>query len=654
MISGKIREKIRDAISEGGFTLLLWRLFMVTALLFISRIIFYLFNSGSFPPLDFWPATGLFLNGFRFDVATVLIINAPFILFHLLPLRGKSRKVPRRTMRWLFYIVNSFALGVNVADMVYFRFSSTRINSEIFSYLGTGGDFAHLLPSYIRDFWQVVLLGFVFIWLLIRFYYPTKALKHESRKDLKWRFHAAQLPWSLLLLVIFIMGARGGLQPKPINVVSAAKYAGAQYTPLIINSPFSIIKTLGRETINKEVYFESEEELLAGFNPIHLYSDRIADSLFRPENVVIIILEGFSAEYSAVLSPHLFPKGGSYMPFLDSLMGQSLNFTNAFANATRSIEAMPAITASIPHLMKMSFILSEFSANPIHSLPLELGKKGYVSQFFHGGTNGTMAFDKFAAKAGFNEYHGRTEYNNETDFDGHWGIYDGPFLQYAARVMNKNTQPFFATIFTLSSHHPYSIPKNKVELFAPGPLEVHRSIRYADYALWQFFKTASKMPWYENTLFVITADHTSESQYPEYQSRTGIFRVPLVFFKPDRNWGQIDTRSPAQHVDIMPSVLDYLNYNHDFLAFGLSLFEPAAQRKAFHLLDDIYQIIEQDYTLHFGDDMIIGLYRYHEDKMLINNLAKEEPELVLEMSHRLKAIIQTFNNRMHHNRLKIN
>lgn len=341
------------------------------------------------------------------------------------------------------------------------------------------------------------------------------------------------------------------------------------------------------------------------------------------------------------------------MPFLDSLMRQSLNFTNAYANATRSIEAMPAVTASIPHLMKMTFILSDFSANPIHSLPRELGKKGYVSQFFHGGTNGTMAFDKFANAAGFDQYHGRTEYNNEADFDGNWGIYDGPFLQYAARVMNKNTQPFLATIFTLSSHHPYSIPKDKVELFAPGPLDVHRSTRYADYALWQFFKTASKMPWYENTLFVITADHTSESMHPEYQSRTGVFRVPLLFFKPGKTWQAVDTKLPAQHADIMPSVLDYLNYDQDFLAFGVSLFDPRAERKAFQLLDDIYQITEGDYTLHFGGNEVIGLYNYHDDPLLRKNLLREEPELANEMSDRLKAIIQTFNNRMLRNQLII-
>jgi len=645
---------LRKSFVEGGFGLLFWRLFIVTFLLFISRIIFYLFNSSYFPPMGFWSASGLFFNGFRFDVATVLLLNIPFIFFYLLPLRGKNRPLPRRILKALFVIVNGLALLLNTADMVYFRFSNSRLNAEIFSYLGTGDDFFHLLPDYIRDFWQVVLLTAFFIWLLLRFYHPTKTFKNKSYREQGRGVHLAQLPWSLMVAFLFIAGARGGLQQKPINQVSAAKYAGAQYTPLIINTPFNIIKTLGNDAIGEANYIESDQDLLSVFNPVHRFSQKNSPESFRSENVVVIILEGFSAEYSAVLSPQLFPGRASYMPFLDSLMLQSLTFTNAFSNATRSIEALPAVTASIPHLMNISYILSEFSGNSIHSLPVELRRKGYVSQFFHGGTNGTMGFDKFAEVAEFDEYYGRSEYNNEADFDGNWGIFDEPFLQYSARVMNQNTRPFFATIFTLSSHHPYSIPKEKLDLFAEGPLDVHRSIRYADYALWQFFKTASTMPWFGSTLFVITADHTSESQYPEFQSRNGVFRVPLVFFKPGKGWGQVDSRSPAQHVDIMPSVLDYLGYDHDFLAFGVSLFDPVARRKAFQLLDGIYQITEQDYTLHFGDGEVIALYRYHENPLLTKNLSGEKPAVAAEMGERLKAIIQTYNNRVLRNKLKVN
>lgn len=645
---------LRKSFVEGGFGLLFWRLLIVTVLLFISRFLFYLFNSINFSLPGFWATSGLFINGLRFDLATVLIINTPYIVFHILPFRGRTRPFPRRIMRWFFYLVNGLAIMINAGDMVYFRFSSTRVNAEIFSYIGTGGDFAHLLPVYIRDFWQVLLLSAALIAIMIRFYYPAKAVKEKSRENQAWKLQPAQLPWTIMLFILLVIGSRGGLQRRPITVITAAKYAGAQYTALIINTPFSIIKTLGKGTIEQENYFEDETKLSGWFNPLHLYSQINADSLFRHENVVIIIMESFSAEYSAVLSPHLFPKGGSYMPFLDSLMSRSLNFTNAYANATRSIEAMPAITASIPHLMKMSFILSEFSSNPIHSLPQELQKKGYVSQFFHGGTNGTMAFDRYAAAAGFDEYYGRSEYNNEADFDGHWGIFDGPFLQYVAGVLNGKSQPFFSTIFTLSSHHPYSIPKDKVELFAQGPMQLHRSIGYADYSLRQFFKTASNMPWFENTLFVITADHTSEPQQPEYQSRTGVFRVPMVFFKPGKTWEKVDTRSPAQHIDIMPSVLDFLNYDRDFLAFGVSLFDAKAHRKAFHLLENIYQIIEGDYTLHFAADEVLGLYNYKSDPLHSNNLLLQEPLKAEELSNRMKAIIQTFNKRMLTNQLKIN
>ncbi|MBW6499165.1 MAG: sulfatase-like hydrolase/transferase [Bacteroidales bacterium] len=652
---GKLSRTLRQGFVEGGFGLLIWRLFVVTALLFISRFLFYLFNSSTFPPLGFWASTGLFINGLRFDLATVLIINFPFVVFHILPFRGRTRPFPRRIMRWFFYLINGFALMANAGDMIYFRFSSTRVNAEIFSYIGTGGDFAHLLPAYIRDFWQVVLFSALFIAIMIRFYYPAKAAKEKSRENQEWKLQPALLLWTIILFILLVIGSRGGLQRRPITVITAAKYAGAQFTPLVINTPFSIIKTFGKGSIEQENYFDDETELSNWFNPVHLFSKKNADTIFRPDNVVIIIMESFSAEYSAVLSPHLYKTpGDGYMPFLDSLMGHSLNFTNAYANATRSIEALPAVVASLPHLMNTSFILSEFVGNSIHSLPLELRNKGYSSQFFHSGTNGTMGFDVFAEVAEFDAYYGRREYNNEADFDGYWGIFDGPFLQYVAGVLDEKPQPFFSTIFTLSSHHPYSIPANLKAQIPEGDLPIHRAVRYADYALKKFFETASNMPWYENTLFVITADHTSLSKHVENQSRTGIYRVPLLFFRPGKTWQAVDTQLTAQHADIMPSVLDYLRYNCDFLAFGVSLFDPMADRKAFHLLDNIYQVTEGDYTLHFAANEVLGLYNYRTDPLQMINLLMHDPLKAEILSNRMKAIIQTFNNRMLHNQLKIN
>ena len=137
--------------------------------------------------------------------------------------------------------------------------------------------------------------------------------------------------------------------------------------------------------------------------------------------------------------------------------------------------------------------------------------------------------------AGFDRYYGRTEYNNDKDYDGKWGIYDEEFLQYTAVQLNKMKQPFVAAVYTLSSHHPYMIPDKMKSLFPKGELAIHQSIAYTDYSLKQFFKKVSKEKWFDNTLFVITADHASESVFPYYQTRSGIYSIPLIFFQKNKH-----------------------------------------------------------------------------------------------------------------------
>ncbi len=137
-------------------------------------------------------------------------------------------------------------------------------------------------------------------------------------------------------------------------------------------------------------------------------------------------------------------------------MQQGLTFTNAFANGKRSIEALPSILSSLPAIMDNAFVTSLYSSNPIESLAAILKNKGYQTSFFHGGKNGTMGFDNFTKLVGIDAYFGLNEYPNEEDYDGNWGIYDEPYLQYFCNQISLMKEPFFTSVFTLSSHHPYS------------------------------------------------------------------------------------------------------------------------------------------------------------------------------------------------------
>ena len=358
---------------------------------------------------------------------------------------------------------------------------------------------------------------------------------------------------------------------------------------------------------------------------------------------MVIILESFGKEYSGFLNNE---KG--YTPFLDSLMKISFYCSNAFANGKRSIEGIPAITAGIPALTNEPLITSSYGVNQMTSIANSLGEQGYSTYFFHGGTNGTMGFDNFAKAIGYQHYFGRNEYNNDQDFDGTWGIYDGPFLQRVSDELNKSFSPFFATIFTLSSHHPYAIPSKYNGVFPEGTLPIHRSIQYADYSLKMFFESASKQKWFSNTLFVITADHTALSEKQFYMTRQGIYSIPLLFYSPGDKLSGIEKKT-CQQIDILPSVLGYLKYDKPFFAFGRNIFDNTSTDFAINYLNDSYQWIEGNHTFICDATNRGEYFQYRVASQQILETKSDSSAI----HKKLNAFVQQYNSALINNKMTV-
>jgi len=362
-------------------------------------------------------------------------------------------------------------------------------------------------------------------------------------------------------------------------------------------------------------------------------------------NVVIIILESFGKDYTG------FYNNQPYTPFLDSLISQSLSFKYSFANGKKSMEAVPAIVASLPALNDNPYILSQYSTDDTYGLAEILKDQGYYTAFFHGGINGTMGFDNFAYLSGFNDYFGKNEYNNNDDYDGKWGIYDEPFLQYFSNKMSSFKQPFITSVFTLSSHHPYNVPEKYKNKFKEGELPIHRAVEYADYSLRKFFDTAKKTDWYKNSIFVLTADHTSMTNSSYYLNKVGQFCIPIFFYTPDGSLSG-KTKNIIQQIDIMPTVLDYLHYKKPFYSIGNSALKND-NHFAVNYMSGIYQLTQDNYTYLFNGDESIGLYNLRTDSMLHNNLINIEVKQEAKMKTKLKAIIQTYNHSLINNAMTI-
>lgn len=629
-------------------TLMLIRLLVILVLFSLSRIAFYLFNTSYFSGLGFSELIKIFFIGIRFDISAILVINAPYIFFNSIPFTFRTNKIYQGFLIGYFYLINAFGLLWNIMDSIYFRFTLKRTTADFFSYMSVGGDFSILIPHFIRDYWYIPLTWLVFLIFMIYFTTRHKVNASSVSKGKKRKFTYYFFQTLLFLLIIFfsIIGIRGGFQLRPISLITAGKYASAKNIPLLLNTPFCMVKTFHHETLDECYYFRKETDLAKIYSPIH----RTATGKFWNYNVMIIILESYSREHFSYFNKGL--ENGHYKgftPFLDSLCRESLVYAG-FANGKTSIQGIPAVLSSIPSLMNESFIQSNYANDKYASIASLLKPKGYTSAFFHGGTNGTMGFDSYTHMVGFDHYFGRNEYNDEKDYDGEWGIRDEEFFQYTARTINGFKPPFVVGLFSLSSHHPFTVPARLEHKFREGHMPIQKTIMYADYALERFFETAKKMPWFDNTLFVITADHTSEGYYPYYHTDAGQFAVPIIFYK--HNSGlKGDVNITAQQIDIMPTVLSFLGYDKEFLAYGTNLFDSAAQHFSIHNASDLYGLIKDGYLLEFDGANSTGLYDLKKDSLQKTNLVGKGMEAKRNLEIFLKAFIQQYNNRIIENRL---
>ena len=646
--------------------LLIKRLLLALSLFFVARVFFLIYNFDVFSDLDFTTMVHLFVVGLRFDMSVIVYFNLLFILMHLLPLGNiKARSGYQGFLKWYFIIINGLLLFVNLADSIYFNFILKRSTVDVLKLIMLSNDVINLLPSFIVNYWYAPVLLLFVLFLLARVY-PKYSIQKANIQSNGQEFKPINIIFRfilfLLLMGLVLIGARGGLQGRPLAIMHASIYVSPKNVPIVLNTPFSMMTTYGHDVLSEINYF-SEEQARTLYPVQHQFS--FADRTFEKKNVVIILWESYSREYSGLLNHY-----EGFTPFMDSLMEHSLVFPNAFSNGLRSIDAIPAVVSGLPILMDDPFITSVYSTNAIESLAEIFNSEGYRTAFFHGGNNGTMDFDGFAGYAGFQEYHGVDEYNNKADHDGFWGIFDEPFLQYVAQHLNDFEEPFFAFEFTLSSHNPYHVPVKHKGRFAEGGLKIHKVIRYTDYALQKFFETASKMPWYDNTVFIILADHPAQSTIPSddknlkiskpdkkiqqfYGNTVGRFAIPMLIFSPiDSSLKSIDSTT-IQQTDIMPTLLDYLGYQKPFFAFGNSVFDDCAKHYAFEFTNGLYQITSGNYSLLFDGEKSIALYNNMEDPTHKKNLISVHKEISARFETDIKAILQQYYNCLINNTLTI-
>ncbi|CEN38356.1 Arylsulfatase [Capnocytophaga cynodegmi] len=639
-------------IRTNEYGVFFYRIFLVYIFYFIARLLFFLFNTEIIGEISTSQLLKLFFLGIKFDTTAILYVNLLFILLSLFPLWVNTHKTYQKILFWIYFITNGIAYATNFVDMIYYPFSKSRLTTASFAVVENEQNKTELFFIFLANYWYLVL---IFISLIVLWIFLYKKINIKS-------FKIRPLPyvvWSVLLFlgigIGVLAGIRGGSlahSSRPINILDASRHAtNSVHADVILNTPFTLIRTIGKNKGFKEYKFVSDEYIQKNILPIKQYNRKVTN---KP-NIVIFILESFGREYVGCLnSSRNIPNYKSYTPFLDSLAQHSYIFDNAYGNGRQSIHGMSSIYAGIP-TFQVAYTSSPYVQQPTESVVSIAKKMGYNTSFFHSAPNGSMGFLGFSNILGFDNYFGKDEYNNDADFDGVWGIWDEPFLQFMNDELSKKQQPFLGTIFTVSSHHPFKIPEKYEGKFDKGNVEMHQCIQYTDYALKKFFESAQKESWYNNTIFVFTNDHPNQIFYDLYKQPITTTGATLIFYSPNPELvGKGISSEIAQQIDIYPSVVDLIGYNQPFRSWGRSLFSDKEETPRAYISDShVYRLMQGNYIYVLNEDGSVNGIFQKEDEALKNNLIGKENNPEIEKGIKdLQAFIQDYMDRIINRKLE--
>lgn len=611
----------------------------------ICRVVFYLHNETLFENLDL--RNILLAIGFeslRVDLAMVFTLQSPFLIlawfFTLLQVRPKNdNNIWTLASTSLFFLFNLLThvifIGINLGDAAYYGFTGRRSSLATLDFAGEA--FQHLTHLLI-SFWPLTLMTFLAAifsgWLSFR---QAKAFLHTFQRG-SIPLNRAIVP-VLFSLLIYVFFARGGTQLRPISSSHVYSHFQGPVAALVNNSTITFLRSVPEKGVLPLDWVD--EKHLGKSKGLR---ENIVNSKDRP-NLILIVMESFSLGH--MKKPF---EGGGWIPFFESLANDrhSKFFPNHFANGRRSIDAVPSLLGGLPNLMDKPFAYTMFMGNDIKGVGHRLSELGYSTSFFHGGSKGTMLFDSMAALFGINQYFAREDYTGPDEHDdGAWGIFDRPFFKFFLDYLNGfEHKPFFSVFFSLSSHNPFRIEKNFKKSARKGT-PFQQSLLYADHALKLFFDEASKAPWFDNTIFLITGDHTARVPQASLQNAPGAFRVPLVIFSPSgRIPSGVDARV-TQHADI-PETLLHLAGSLEpspLFPFSTSVFNTKVRGEAFYFTGNRFYLTSGNASLAIT---LSGSPYPAEDTPLWEGLQNRAGLSILD----LKSRIQEHHSRLLQNKLQ--
>lgn len=387
---------------------------------------------------------------------------------------------------------------------------------------------------------------------------------------------------ALLAVSILFIGARSSLGHRGLNPAMVAFSSDPLMNDLVLNSSYSLffsIKQMSSEDDAFKYYGKMDEDKIiqlvresmatnvaqssseqSSANQYNIESmptlmNRPPSYQGKPKNLVILLQESLGARYVGGLG------GLPLTPNLDALMEESWNFTRMYATGTRSVRGIEAVTTGFSPTPARSVVKLGKSQTDFFTIADLLKTKGYHTQFIYGGESHFDNMKSFFLGNGFTDMQDFPTFENPK-FVGSWGASDGDLYNKADQQftqLNKSETPFFSLVFTSSNHSPFDYPDDSITLYNSPKQTRENAAKYSDYALGDFIKKAKASDYWDNTIFVVVADHDSRA-YGNQLVPIDHFRIPAVIFGGGVKHKQ-DNRLTSQ-IDLPPTLLSLIGINN--------------------------------------------------------------------------------------------
>lgn len=595
-----------------------------------QRIIFSIHYLDKLETTSFWSWILVFFESIHLDLATGGILSLLLLLPLYFSIAFRS-KLSFNVFKFILIIEALLVAMIHSGEINAYGEWNHKLTSRVFMHLSHPDEvFRTADISMTIWFFVYLTLEIVFAWKMMKWLFPNSHYLVDQRPKF-WNVIGVFTVLPFLLLTSFVIG-RGGFQQIPINIDAAYYSKNYVLNDISVNSPYFFAKSFllyNRSEIDDQISTMPQKEvdqILKGLRDYpREHNVEILENK-RP-NIVFVILES----WSATVSQKFTGKPGA-TPNFDRISEEGVLFTNIYATGSTSEIGNASIFAGYPALPEISISMQPFKHRKLSTLNTDLRPYGYRSSYIFSGDL------KYGNIQGFFMDHGFDDIADEDDFPSHLekgklNYYDEELYKLFLERISKSEEPFIQCAFTGSTHSPYDFPKSdSLKTWEGKESDFMNSVYYADECLNEFLENCKKEDWYENTLFVLVADHGHASPYVSNPTSSESFRIPLLFFgEPlkDSVRGKIVDVVGSQ-ADIATTLLNQMDLDTDGYAWSKDLLNPNVPEFALHTV-----------IRGFGWVTPKGNFTYHMD--LENYLEQSySPEDLKRERKRCDAFMQSF------------